>query len=180
MKKLFLVLCLSVYVKVLCGQSDLNLDNLICYKLNISPINNYNVADYAARLLEKNNTAIFAAFDTIGNGYIIIEKDFYLHECKKYLENCSYNFRVNSIQKVELNDEEFLKIYQIRGKKKINEKPEFIQLGPKNELSNALYKIAKDTWIKLYPEEYKQLQTPQQITPEDLKLMEMKNQIKNQ
>lgn len=175
MKKSFTIL-LVFFVNIMFSQQEVNLKNLILYELKIKGITNSYLSDYAARLLEKNNVAVFAAFDSIENGYVIVEKDFYLHECKKYLENCDYGFKVTDTKKVELTENEFLKIYQLRGKRKHNEKPEFIQLGPKNELSNSLYKIAKDAWIKLYPEEYKKAQNSQQITPEELKIIEMKKQ----
>jgi len=143
---------------LICQLKEFNLNNYFLFNYKVKGINSKYLSDYAARLLEKNDVAIFAAFDTLGSGYVIVEKEYQGNECKKFLENAGrYNFTVISYEKMNLTEDLYLSIYQLRNNLPLNEPPKFIQLGPKTELSNLLYNKAKDIWIKKFPEKYKEI-----------------------
>ena len=155
-------------------QSEFNLQKNKLYKISLSGADNFSKADEVSRLMEKNMLSIFSYVDfTTGEGYFIVDNYYKVHEIEKMLDN-SNEFKYISFEEIPLSKDIFLEIYFKRGGENTDDfsvgLPKKVNLGPKVELAEQLYGVAKEIWVENYPDSYNNLYSPKNnLSPEELK-----------
>lgn len=139
--------------------SEFNFNDYKAYKMTINNLPSSEQAMYLARLTEKNLLSEFTWIDyTAGMGYFIIKKENSCSEIEKLIGK-TYNLTVSDSKELILNDDFFLNMYLqkggIKGECVLNQPPNYVYLGKGNESKTELfYHIAKEIWVKKYPEYY--------------------------
>ncbi len=157
MKKYIAIILLSISINFLYSQSNINLPTWNVSKLYVNGLTNNDRADYIARALEKVNLVIFAAFSSEeGYGYVMYINSQNIGNVIDYINQALTGYEVTKNDTMQLTKDLYLQIYYMRNNIKSqdikNQMPQYIQLGPKNELSVQLYELAKQIWIEKYPE----------------------------
>lgn len=160
MKRIISLLILTILMGKMIAQNTDNLPNWIVYKIYVTGIQDSMRADYLARGLEKNNLVIFSAFSYSENfGYVILDSQLSIELVNNYIDGLSdKGYKFVKYEETSFNKDKFLEIYYMRNnikKEDISKSmPKYIQLGPKNELSNQLYDLATKIWEEKYLEQY--------------------------
>ncbi len=157
MKKYIAIILFSISANFLYSQSNINLPTWNVSKLYVNGLTNNDRADYIARALEKVNLVIFAAFSSEeGYGYVMYTNSQNIGNVIDYINQALTGYEVTKNDTMQLTKDLYLQIYYLRNNIKSqdikNQMPQYIQLGPKNELSVQLYELAKQIWIEKYPE----------------------------
>ncbi len=157
MKKYIAIILVSISINFLYSQSNINLTAWNVSKLYVNGLTDNSRADYLARSLEKFDLAVFAAFSSEeGYGYVIYTNLQSIGNIIDYINQALTGYEVTKNDTMQLTKDLYLQIYSMRNNIKShdikNQMPQYIQLGPKNDLSVQLYELAKQIWIEKYPE----------------------------
>lgn len=172
LKKILLALGLMMIILTIKAQDVFNLAAYKLYLFQIEKVISEKEAEFINRSTEKTGLSVFTITDIKNSRvYVFLSDENYFNDLGKYLN--ANGFKVVDTDDIEPNNNLFLELYCMRGnidESKIqNQLPNFIQIGPYNNLSNQLYKLAKDTWISKYPEQYNSMfSVSKEINEEDI------------
>ncbi len=127
------------------------------YQVQVSGIDSFARADYLSRGLEKIDLVLFAAFSfPDGNGYVVSSMP-NIDNIITYVNNWGRGFNINTSAEVVLTDSLFLNIYLLRSNidvsSQFNQKLPFIGLGPKKDLANLFFSIARAAFTDRFYQE---------------------------
>jgi len=161
MKKVIFIMLLIMPMIVQSQQSENN-RNLYCYELRVEGLNDWGRGDYLVRSLEKMDLVVFGSFSLDSQQvYLLLSDKNQMSNISTYIDNALNGYKLRQYEEVPLSEELFLKVYELRNGVEESEisksKPEYIQLGPKTEISNTLYKEAIRIWEKQYEGEQREV-----------------------
>jgi len=154
MKRLIFIFVLIIPL-ISSGQQSNIMDKMSCYDLQVDGINSWERGDYLVRSLEKMNLIIFGSFSLESQRvYILLSDKNQLSNIVTYIENAINGYKLMDYREVPMTEDIFLEMYEQRrgvGKDEISQRePEYIPLGPKEEISKQLYEEAKRIWESRY------------------------------
>ncbi len=157
MKKVFTILILLLPLITNAQNTDF-LNTLFCYEIKVDGVADRNKADYLVRSLEKQNLIIFGAYSVYRQkGYLLLSDKYQLSNITTFTNYALNDYKLIEYNEVPLTEDLFLEIYEMRNEvnsyDKSKKAPEYIQLGPNNELSVKLYDRAKMIWSQKYTNE---------------------------
>lgn len=161
MKRLIIILTLIIPL-ISSGQQSNIMSKMNCYELRVDGIDNFERGDYLIRSLEKMNLVVCGSFSLDSQQvYLLLSDKNQMSNISTYIDNALNGYKLRQYEEVPLSEELFLKVYELRNGVEESEisksKPEYIQLGPKTEISNTLYKEAIRIWEKQYGGEHREV-----------------------
>ncbi len=141
--------------------SDFNLADYKAFKTTISNMSNKEQSVFIENTMEKNLMAEFSYVDfSTGTGYFIIKNNNYIAAIEAIINSLN-NYTCSNSQELALTDNLFLEMYTKRGGLKNedlkNQPPNYFYVNGNQKKTELLYQIAKEKWIKKYPESYNSL-----------------------
>lgn len=141
--------------------NDFNLSEYKAFKTTIGNLSNQEQAVIIENTMEKILMSEFSWVDfSTGTGYFIIKNNNYIAAIESIINSLN-NYNCSNSQELTLNENLFLEIYSkksgIKNEDIKNIPPNFIDISGNGKKSELLYRLAKEIWVKKYPESYNAL-----------------------
>jgi hypothetical protein len=141
--------------------SDFNLSELKAFKTTIGNLSNQEQAIIIENTLEKILMSEFSFVDySTKTGYFIIKNNNYIAAIEANINSLN-NYTCSNSQEITLDENLFLEMYSKRGGMKNgdlkNQPPNYYFVNGNDKKTELLYQVAKEIWVKKYPESYNAL-----------------------